>query len=154
MDPAIIGAGSALAGVALSQVASVLQAHLSRKHQQTTFLRERLEELVQNLYETHEWLDSLLDYLRQTEPHPKSDEPLQQPQLSVEARRVHVLSLLYFPNLKQQSSKLAKSSSALYLEAARGVKFDKEKFQKATTKFGAAFGELEKLIEREAKKIT
>lgn len=152
MDAAIIGAGSALAGVALSQVASMLQAHLSRKHQEATLLRERLEELTQNLYQTHEWVNALSDYLH-TESPTAPDQALDEPQLCVEARRVHVLSLLYFPTLKQQSRKLAKSSTALYIEAS-GVTLDKEKFLKDGNEFRAAFEELETLIEQEAKKIT
>jgi hypothetical protein len=88
-----IGGGLALAGTALGLVGSLVTGWLERKNQRHRLLRERYEELTACIAAIGPWLHRLgscrsLDEVKQVHP------PL-------ELRRMVILSLIYFPELKQ-----------------------------------------------------
>ncbi|WP_339615226.1 hypothetical protein [uncultured Gilvimarinus sp.] len=145
---AVIGACSALAGVFLSQLFSMLQSNAERKNQYKVLQREKLEELADHLQKTILWFDVWLGHgeSKSVKPHASSGES---PRSSDEARRVHVLSLLYFPRLKLESQRLMNALNTLYF----GGVTDEEMVMKATNKFSDSKDALERLITEEAEKL-
>lgn len=148
---AIIGACSALAGVFLSQVLSMLQASAERKHNQKTLRREKLEELAGHLAQTARWMDIWFHQvlLKSTAHHESADGS---PLSSDEARRVYVLSLLYFPDLKTESQRVMKALDVLHF-LGQEASVNEGKIVKASEDFSDAKKELEKLIAEEAGKL-
>lgn len=100
MDAAIIGAASALAGVALAQGAAMLQQHLAARRERRALLRAKLEELADHLHLAAQWVDAAIRHWVDHEGSSASSRPLR---LSDEARRVYVLALLYFPALRNDA---------------------------------------------------
>jgi hypothetical protein len=154
VDPAIIGAASALAGVALSQVATIFQSRAERKQKHAERLISKLEELAENLHETTFWADSLLHHLTGKNPPPTAGADTLPPvSLSAEAKRVYVLSLLYFPTMREESRKLLMSLNTLYSIAVDEHPIDNDKFKKATVDFAESKKALDNLIEAQARII-
>ena len=150
--PAIIGALSALAGVVLSQLVAMLQAALERKHQRTALLRAKLEELADNLHQTTHWADTLLKSLP-VRGHAKSKEGPHAVALSAEARRVYILSLLYFPRLKAESRTLMNALGVLYTMVNDETAVVEATLKQAAGDFAAAKKALDDLIALEAKNV-
>lgn len=155
MDSAVIGAVSALAGVALSQALALLQSQLERKHQRTTLLRSKLEELAGNLHQAVRWADTTMNKVARSvsgEADQSDQSDQSSPAASAEGRRVYVLSLLYFPLLKEESRRLLAALDSLYL-TANGEKVDMERLAKTAGDFAAAREALDALITIESGKI-
>lgn len=149
---AVIGAGSALAGVCLSQVLSMIQSSVERKHKQKTLLREKLEDLTEHLIRTSLWMEVWFHQrlLNHTKAQKVSDES---PRSSDEARRVYVLSLLYFPHLITESQRVMTSLNTLHFLSDE-LQVNNEKLKQAADDFGAAKKALEALVTVESKKLT
>ncbi|OZY84837.1 hypothetical protein CBP51_16890 [Cellvibrio mixtus] len=149
---AVIGAGSALAGVFLSQILSMLQARVERKHKQQALLREKLEDLAEHLVQTSRWMEAWFHQAvaNRTKSQKASDDPLRS---SEEARRVYVLSLLYFPRLLPESQRVMTALNTLHFLSDE-PKINNEKLVQAAKDFAAAKKALEELIAEEAKKLT
>lgn len=93
---AMISAGAALAGVALSQAIAMLQAHLARQNARHVLLRTKYEELAGHVTDSMTWSQALLDrHTARAAGSPASAEA----SLPLAARRAYVLALLYFPRL-------------------------------------------------------
>lgn len=91
-----IGGGLALAGTALGLVGSLVSGWLERRNLRHRLLRERYEEFSEVLARTLPWFSQLaacrsFDEIRGCPPPP-------------EAKRLHVLSLIYFPEFKEASA--------------------------------------------------
>lgn len=115
----IIGAGSAIAGAAVSQAFSLLQLHLERKNQERVVLREKYEELSRHLNDSLAWSLAIL-------PDASTAEvPLAAP---LPPRRAYALTLLYFPLLQPEARAFLHAASVLYLstESARRDNANKE----------------------------
>jgi len=151
----IIPAISALAGVFLAQAGAMIHKSFDRNAQRASLRREKLEELADQAFQTMAWGDHLINSLPTVPPRRASVEKDPQPaQLSAQARRVYVLSLLYFPELQCESRRLMKASNNLHLLSADAKDIDVEKMQAAAIEFGAALKALDSLISQAAKKIT
>ncbi|WP_169701608.1 hypothetical protein [Desulfobulbus propionicus] len=73
---------------------------------------------------------------------------------SSEARRVYVLSLLYFPSMREEARTLLNSSYEFYLLMQSLDNFDPQKLTEITSNYRAAKKALDDLTSLEAEKIT
>lgn len=92
---AIIAAGSALLGSAIGQLGSVLMHWLERRQRRGELLRDKYEQLAT-------YTSDLIDWARRAQQCTSLQEisSLSQP---LPARHALTLTLIYFPNLKQQA---------------------------------------------------
>lgn len=111
MDAAIIGAASALAGVALSQGFSMLQQQLAARRERAALLRAKLEELADQLHLSARWVDATIQHWAHPTVSSAAPAPLA---LSAEARRVYVLALLYFPALRDDARTMLSALDAMH----------------------------------------
>lgn len=98
----IISAASALGGVVVSQAFSLLQSLFERRHQRHVMLRGKYEELSRTLNEAMEWMSMSLSSRSISELHDHS--------FPTPARWVYSLSLLYFPELKEEAAQFVSGS--------------------------------------------
>lgn len=149
----IIAAVSALSGVIVSQLGGILRSFFDKYNQRTALLRDKLEELADNVHKTTEWVDQLVTLAAKDATHVSSTTRPGPASLSVDARRVYVLSLLYFPELRGESQKFLNASHGLYLQiTAKSV--EEETLVAFSTNFSLAKKALDELIKIEAEKIT
>lgn len=149
MDATIIGAASALAGVALSQVGSMLQSRLARNHQKSALQVHKLEELTESLQQSIRWSLVALNVANKAEQLIRDEEL----QISHETQRVLVLALLYFPTLQEESKQLLGASNHLYTLVTSKEYITEETLMKAFSEFSDRTKSLEKLIVQEAKRL-
>lgn len=150
----IIAAGAALSGVLVSQLGGILRTFFDKNTQRTALLRDKLEELADNVHRTTEWVDQLITLSVTHVPLSTSASAPQAAALSAEVRRVYVLSLLYFPPLREESRNLLNATVGIYLLMRNAKSTDEEKIQELGSNFGAAKKALDALIIIEAEKIT
>lgn len=147
MDAAIIGAASALAGVALAQGAAMLQQHLAARRERRALLRAKLEEMADCLYRvdlwTHAWLQQA------TISSDAAAAPLPP---STEARRARALALLYFPALRQDTDTFARIVDGFYL-ATGGHDTDKKTLVDSSQAFAQTRARLLEGIAQEAQRL-
>jgi len=149
MDATIIGAASALAGVALSQVGLMLQSRLARNHQKSALQVQKLEELTESLQQSIRWSLVALDSAGQDD-RTKFSESFR---ISYETQRILVLALLYFPTLQEESKQLWVSSNSLYVLVTGEKAIIQETFLKVFSEFSDRTKSLEKLIVQEAQRL-
>lgn len=151
----IIAASAALLGVALSGFGGMLRSALDKGHERNALLRAKLEELADNVHRTTEWSIEMIDTASERGVRLAAlGEGRQFLAVSAEARRVHVLALMYFPSMKEEAKNLLTASHDMYLQFSHSPDIDREKLQDATNRFGAARKAIDNLVTAEAKKIT
>lgn len=149
-----IAAGSAVFGVAASQLGGIVRSVFDKRKERSELLRTKLEELTDNLHKSPEWFDLLLRSLPVNDvPRKTSNADLQSLPLPIESRRVYVLSLLYFPALRKDAQSLLNSAYSFHSLVVSYTLADPEKMQDVVSKFGEAKATLDKLIIVEAEKI-
>lgn len=94
----IIAASSALGGVIVSQAFSLVQSFFERRHQRRVMLRSKYEELARTLNEAMQWVSEGSSSRSIADLHSRS--------IPTPARWVYSLSLLYFPELKEEATQL------------------------------------------------
>ncbi|WP_310598811.1 hypothetical protein [Desulfobulbus sp.] len=151
----LIAAGAALSGVAVSQLGNIVRTLFDRSNERTALLRTKLEELADNLHKTTEWFDELTKAVSEKDARRVSSNGQNQPvALSSEARRVYVLSLLYFPSMQEEAKTLLNSTYAFYQLMMHPKNITQEELGDSTEKFSTSKKSLDDLIIMEAQKIT
>jgi hypothetical protein len=92
----IVGGAIALAGTIVSQTLGLLSGWVDRRHQRDIRQRERLEQLASAVSATILWFQTLSS-CRTIEEIRANPPPL-------EARRISILALLYFPRLLEPAA--------------------------------------------------
>lgn len=87
---AAISAGSAIAGALVTQLFTVLQHFLERKHRRLVLLREKYEQLASLVSDSHEWIG------QQMKSKTLADLQGSFPE---QAKKAMVLAHIYFPKL-------------------------------------------------------
>lgn len=150
----LIAAGSAILGVAASQLGGIVRSVFDKNSERTVLLRSKLEELADNVHKTTEWSNCLLNALPgKAEAHSTAPECPGLFQVSSEARRVYVLSLLYFPPFRLEARSLLEASYDFY-RSMSGAQVDQALMSDAASRFRLAKTALDDLITIEAEKIT
>lgn len=90
---ALISAGAVLGGVILSQAITSRNTYLERKHKKNILLKQKYEE-VSVLY------TSSLQWVQRVQAS-RSIKELQTLSLQIDARKMHSLCLIYFPELRK-----------------------------------------------------
>ena len=151
----LIAAGAALLGGALVKMFDIFQKLLEKHSERNELLRNKLEELADNLHQSSDWSNSILNSI--SEKGVRHANEVGNPQFlldSKEARRVYVLALLYFPSLRHEAKNLYKASADFYIQACDVASINLEKIQKAASSLGSAKNALDKQIAYEAEKLT
>ncbi|MFH0786816.1 MAG: hypothetical protein V2B13_04270, partial [Pseudomonadota bacterium] len=113
---AIIAASSALCGVVISQVISLFQMFLSRRHEKQKLLRQKYEEMMFHFSASLEWIRYLNGSTTQSEVFALAQ--------STDARKALSLCLLYFPSLVQPANNYILAQQAYYTSVVTSFKMD------------------------------
>lgn len=92
LQVAAISAGAAIAGAVISQVISLAQSSLDRKHQRRILLRERYEQLAEHISASVAWPEAL--------SHCTSLAELSRSPQPTRARKALTIAAIYFPALQ------------------------------------------------------
>jgi len=150
---AIITAASVLSGVIIAQVVTLLSSIFERKSKDMIFHRDKLEEIADMVHQSEGWCLGILDTCSGQKIHQAKSDIYHRPVvLSNEARRVYVLSLIYFPSLRKESKTLLDVSNKIYILASSQGQLDADKFKIASAQFSASIKSLDKLIVEVAQK--
>ena len=154
ISTSVVAATSALSGVIVAQLGGVFRAFFDKKNQRASMLRDKLEELADNVHKTTEWVDHLATRVNMVPlPHGSAGANSHIVSLSTESRRVYVLSLLYFPDLRDDSKKFFNATSDMYLQfTAKSV--DIEQIHELTSAYALAKKNIDELVKIEAEKLT
>ena len=139
----LLTATAAIGGVAIAQFGGLAISRLNKSLESKRELRARLEELADCVHQTTEWSMAVLD----------DTDPVT---LCAPARRVHVLSLLYFPALREDASLLLRSTYETYACLTNDtdpVAKVEVKLAEASKTFRVAANNLDTLAAHEARKL-
>lgn len=103
---AIIAASSALSGVIISQVITLLASYMNRRHEKNVLLRNKYEELMFHFSDSFGWMVEINNSMTKEELFEKAQ--------SMEARKALSLCLLYFPDLVDDANKYVFSMVEYY----------------------------------------
>jgi hypothetical protein len=155
----IIAASSALGGVIISQVFSLLQSFYDKKHKKQTLLRQKYEEMMFHFSASLEWIVSLNGSTTQATVFALAQCP--------DARKALSLCLLYFSELVEPANSYVLAQQSYYTAIATSFKEDgsftaggqavvknKQKFDAATKNLFNNKDIFENLIISNAKKYT
>ena len=149
-----IAAVSALSGIIISQAGTLLHSFLDRNHKSKCLRREMLEELADYVQQTVSWCENIVSNIASKEPsHAQYATTLQPVALSTEARRVYVLSLIYFPTLRAEAHILLNTCNNIYAISISKAKINVDEFTSQTKKFRTSVDNFDKLIPKVAKEI-
>jgi len=157
---AIIAASSAISGGLIVQVGSFFHSLFDRKNKRDALLREKLEELADNIQQTVNWCDSALRIALPSlsKAHGLSHGRAQSPpaasatlSLSVEARRVYVLALIYFPDLRPAARRLLNASATIYSLLGGFGPLDDDELSAAANEFSQSISGIDDLVAKTAK---
>lgn len=146
---ALISAGAAILGGVVVQLGSIFRSASDKREAEKALMRSRLEELLDNVHQTTEWMNLVLD---RHSPRLSSSSAESVP-LSVSARRVHVLALLYFPALNADAKSLLKATYLFYSELTSGSPADMTRQQEIAQELNVARRNLDTLARLEAEKL-
>jgi hypothetical protein len=103
---AIIAATAALSGVILSQMISLFQVFLSRRHEKQKLLRQKYEEMMFFFSASLGWLQDLNGSTTQSSVFALAQNPA--------ARKALSLALLYFPHLAESANQYVLAQQSYY----------------------------------------
>lgn len=126
---ALIAAGSALLGAAVGQLGPLLQHWLSTRHERRVALRQRYEQMATLAGDLAVHLVLGVDGIRRS-AIPEGRDLLRS------ATQMQMLSLLYFPALKEPMEALR--TAAIRMDMALRSKADAEESMAATDEFATA----------------
>lgn len=101
----VLPALAALAGVLVTGSIEWIKTASTRRHETKTLFRDRLETLTAALTETIAWADSLLSA--------SEYDVLRARSVPIPPRRIHALTLVYFPELRPFAERLLTASQNL-----------------------------------------
>ena len=146
---ALISAGAAILGGVVVQLGSIFRSASDKREAEKALMRSRLEELLDNVHQTTEWMNLVLDR-HSPKLSSSCDESVR---LSVSARRVYVLALLYFPALKNDAKNFLDSTYGFYRVVTSAVPQEQESIIEISEAFKAAKANMDSLAVIEAEKL-
>lgn len=147
----IITGTAALGGVVLGQLAQWLRSRADKDHERAAVLRDKLEALVDNAHTATAWMDRALESrLSRDGASTVSFRPVE---LSDQARRVHVLALLYFPALRDDAARLFDATTQIYALVTDRRPPNEKRLIDLSEQFRDAREALDKLVATEARKL-
>ena len=109
-----ITAGAAFAGALIAQLGQLFIARQNRRKEYRNFLRDRIEEVANNIFYTSVWLSEISIYIQNTTgnaiPVPKH------------AFRTKILADMYFPSLRESSDEFYMESVIILSELSSSLK--------------------------------
>jgi hypothetical protein len=103
---AIIAATAALSGVIISQIISLFQTFLTRRHEKQKLLRQKYEEMMFCFSASLEWIQHLNNSTTKASVFSLAQSP--------DARKALSLCLLYFPRLVESANNYVLAQQAYY----------------------------------------